>query len=97
MYPIYENGEPLEVKGRTYGEDKSEQPDGIDATDSAAKLAEEHGIDLATVKGTGTDGRIHQGRRRGPASRRRAAPTTPRRTPKWPSPPTRSRSASRTW
>ncbi|MCP4424273.1 MAG: hypothetical protein GY803_07280 [Chloroflexi bacterium] len=30
----------------------------IDATDSAVKLADEHGIDLATIKGTGADGRI---------------------------------------
>lgn len=30
----------------------------IDATDAAAELAKEHGIDLATVEGTGASGRI---------------------------------------
>lgn len=30
----------------------------VDATDSAVKLANKHGISLATVKGTGADGRI---------------------------------------
>ncbi|MCP5097194.1 MAG: hypothetical protein GY943_16730 [Chloroflexi bacterium] len=30
----------------------------IDATDSARKLAEENGIDLTTIKGTGANGRI---------------------------------------
>lgn len=29
-----------------------------DATDSAQELAEEHGIDLRTIQGTGADGRI---------------------------------------
>lgn len=31
---------------------------GIDATDSARALADEHGLDLATITGTGTNGRI---------------------------------------
>ena len=31
---------------------------GIDATDAAVKLAAEHGLDLAAITGTGTDGRI---------------------------------------
>jgi 2-oxoglutarate dehydrogenase E2 component (dihydrolipoamide succinyltransferase) len=31
---------------------------GADATDSAAELAAEHGIDLTTIKGTGAGGRI---------------------------------------
>lgn len=30
----------------------------VDATDAARELAEEHGIDLAEVGGTGADGRI---------------------------------------
>lgn len=30
----------------------------VNATDTAVKLAEEHGIDLSTVQGTGADGRI---------------------------------------
>ena len=33
----------------------------VDATDAAVELAEEHGIDLATVEGTGKGGRIGKG------------------------------------
>jgi pyruvate/2-oxoglutarate dehydrogenase complex dihydrolipoamide acyltransferase (E2) component len=36
-------------------------PVAVDATDAAAELANEHGIDLATVKGTGSNGRITVG------------------------------------
>lgn len=39
-------------------EKKTEEPGQIDATDAARKLAEENGIDLATLKGTGKDGKI---------------------------------------
>lgn len=33
----------------------------VDITDAARKLAEEHGLDLSTVEGTGVDGRILKG------------------------------------
>jgi len=33
----------------------------IDATDAARELAEEHGIDLETIEGSGKDGRIVKG------------------------------------
>lgn len=37
------------------------QSDGPKATEAARKLAEENGIDLATVEGTGADGQITKG------------------------------------
>ena len=39
-------------------EAKATAPEGIDATDTAVSLAAEHGIDLATVTGTGAGGKI---------------------------------------
>lgn len=38
--------------------EKKEDPAEVDATDSAKALAEEEGIDLSTVTGTGEEGRI---------------------------------------
>lgn len=38
--------------------ESTEAPVEIDATDTARSLAEEHGIDLATIAGTGKEGRI---------------------------------------
>ncbi len=38
--------------------EQTEEAPAIDATKSAIKLAAEHGIDLASVQGTGTGGRI---------------------------------------
>lgn len=37
------------------GENKADE---IDATDAAQKLADEHNLDLATITGTGANGRI---------------------------------------
>jgi len=34
------------------------EADGIDVTDAAAELADEHGLELAEIEGTGKDGRI---------------------------------------
>jgi pyruvate/2-oxoglutarate dehydrogenase complex dihydrolipoamide acyltransferase (E2) component len=48
--------EPVEDKMLRPGEDKD-----ATATDSAVNLAAEYGIDLATVKGSGADGRILKG------------------------------------
>lgn len=41
--------------GAAPSENKAAEPD---ATDAARELAEEEGVDLASVKGTGADGRI---------------------------------------
>jgi pyruvate/2-oxoglutarate dehydrogenase complex dihydrolipoamide acyltransferase (E2) component len=38
-----------------------EQPAGVNATDGAIKLADEEGIDLSTVEGSGENGRIVKG------------------------------------
>lgn len=39
-------------------EDDEDESDSFDATDAAAELAAEHGVDLATVAGSGAGGRI---------------------------------------
>lgn len=39
---------------------KAEAAANVNATEAAVALAEEHNIDLSTVEGTGTDGRITQ-------------------------------------
>jgi len=46
-----------EYEADTDGNDDELGPD-IDATDAARNLAAEHGINLATITGTGADGRI---------------------------------------
>ncbi len=38
--------------------DEDAPADGLNATDAARDLAADHGIDLATITGTGADGRI---------------------------------------
>lgn len=45
--------------GRSEGQDESQTtPDGVDATEAAQKAADEHGVDLSEVDGSGKDGRV---------------------------------------
>ena len=55
--------EPVEVEAPVVEAESAvvvpaEAPAEVDATDTARSLAEENGIDLATIKGTGKEGRI---------------------------------------
>lgn len=47
-----------ELASKHWIEPLEDVADEIDATDAARELADEHGIDLAEVEGTGADGRI---------------------------------------
>lgn len=51
-------GPPAEAPVAEVAAEAPEAPAKIEATDTARALAEEHGIDLATLEGTGKDGRI---------------------------------------
>ena len=66
---LLDNGKAVEVKSKHYGaqpEPELKADDEIyeqvkqeaEATDAAVKLAEENGVDLADVEGTGSGGRI---------------------------------------
>ena len=49
----------VQAKGTRRGSAPAPEPaTTTDATDAAKALADEHGLDLATVTGTGADGRI---------------------------------------
>lgn len=50
--------EQQELASKHWIEAIEDEPAEIDATDAARELAEENGIDLADVAGTGADGRI---------------------------------------
>lgn len=64
-YFLTQHGQAVDAFGRKIdaqgpvdapaGPNSSSRPD---ATDTAKELAEEHGIDLSTVTGTGADGKI---------------------------------------
>lgn len=54
----YEAGAEVDAAEMDSGVEEAEAPAEIDATDAASELAQEHGIDLADVEGTGADGRI---------------------------------------
>jgi len=55
--------EPEPEEPETAADDASaaEEPESIDATGAAEELAAEHGVDLASIEGTGKDGRILKG------------------------------------
>lgn len=50
--------QPESETGTTVSVEPASEDDAAEATDAARELADEHGIDLATVSGTGAEGRI---------------------------------------